>query len=205
MYNETPASQTFPDTSVILRGGRSYDPLTQEWDFTECLFYVSYAFEDNSISLFIYDNATRTYPLDPEYVKSLDRAKEILEMVDMEYPEVIDVDNFLKTFELFYQVAPQTVHVRTPISDINDSCDQCGDSNVDTLEFLYIPAVEGTDFPEGSIDLHWEYGCYGGKQIAGSYTDCHEKAMETLIRAKDAATSKKYRREVQKAIAGLKA
>lgn len=194
----------FPDTSVLLRGGRKQDPVTREWEFTECVFYLSYNFDDVSISIGIYDDSTRSYLLETEYVKSLDKAVEILKLVNADFPGKIKVKSLTSTFELFYRVAPHAVYVNTPISDTNHSCDQCGDYNVDTLNFLYVPALEGSKFKEGSVEIHWEYGCYGGTRIEGSYEDYKDSAIELLNRAKKLASKKSYRAKVQEAIAALK-
>lgn len=195
----------FPETSVVLRGYRKQDEETLEWEFTEAVFYLSYNFDDASISIGIYDNATRSYLLETEYVKSAERAIEILQMIDGDFPGKLDVETLTSKFELFFELAPQAVYIHTPVTDTNDTCDQCGDYNVDTLRFLYVPALEGTDFTEGSLDIHWEFGCYGGKMIEGSVEDYREIAVEMLGRAKSFASSKKYRREIQKAIVALNA
>lgn len=195
----------FHDTSVILSGSRKQDPVTYEWDFTEAIFYLGYNFDDASISLGIYDDASRSYLLETEYVKSADRAIEILQMVDTDFPGKLNVQKLSSKFELFFKVAENAVYIHTPVTDTNDTCDQCGDYNVDILRFLYVPALEGSEFSEGSLDIHWEYGCYGGKMLQGSYEDYREMAVEMLDRAKSFASSKKYRREIQKAIVALNA
>lgn len=204
-YNETPAYQMFPETSVVLRGYRKQDEETLEWEFTEAVFYLRYDFDDASISLGIYDNATRSYLLETEYAKSAEQAIETLQLIDADFPEKLDAKSLSSKFELFFKVAENAVYVNTPVTDTNDTCDQCGDYNVDTLRFLYVPALEGTEFSEGSLDIHWEYGCYGGKMIEGSVEDYREIAVEMLDRAKSFASSKKYRREIQKAIVALNA
>jgi hypothetical protein len=203
-FNSTPADKIFPDVAIVLSGDRKQDPVTREWDFTECIFYADYHFEDRSVSIGVFDDVTRTYLYETEYLHSVERAVAILEAIDVEYPGKINVKELTSSFKLFFLVAENAVGIDTPVTDFSASCEQCGDYNVDTLKFLYVPAVEGTLFKEGSIDLHWEYGCYGGTRIEGNYEDNYDAAKELLERAKSMASPKKYKREIQKAIVSLK-
>lgn len=202
-YIKTPADQIFPAVALVLSGDRKQDPKTREWDFTECIFYVDYHFDDRSISIGVFDDVTRSYLYETKYAKSLGEAVATIEAIDVEYPNKFSVRELSVAFDLFYRVAEHAVSVHTPVTDTSDSCDQCGDHNVDIMDFLYVPALEGSEFTEGSIALHWEYGCYGGTVVEGSYEDNVDQAREILQRAKSMASAKRYRKELQRALVSL--
>lgn len=203
-YNATPADKIFPSIAVILRGERKQDPETREWDFSECIFYADYLFGDKSISIGVFDDVTRSYLVETKYVKTLNEAVAMVQAIDMEYPGKIEVKKLVSKFKLFFRVCQNAVAISTPVTDTNDTCEQCNDSNVDTLDFLYVPALDGSSFKEGSLDIHWEYGCYGGTVIEGSSEMYLTEAYTLLKRAKSMASSKSYQLEIQKAIDSLR-
>lgn len=202
-YNSLPLDSLFPEQSVVLSGTRKQDPVTREWEFTECIFYLRFDFDDACISISVFDDVTRSYIYGTEYVTSLERAVSLLQEIDAAYPGHINVKKLTAKCKLFLRVAENAVSIKTPVSDYSDSCDQCGDYNVDILRFLYVPAVEGAKLREGSLDIHWDYGCYGGSMIQGSYEDYREQAEELLGRALSMASSKKYKKEIRRALNSL--
>lgn len=204
-YNSTPAEVTFPQQSLVLSGDRKQDPETREWEFTEVTFYLDYNFDDRSISIEVFDDVTRTSLVGREYIKNSADALAIIEAIDVQYPGKIKVAKLKKTFKLFFEVGVGAVAIDTPVTDTDYTCDQCGDYNVDTMKFLYVPGVKGTDFEEGSIELHWEYGCYGGLKVEGTYSDKADEAIEILNRAINAASKKSYKRKLREAVTALSA
>jgi hypothetical protein len=196
-YNDSPATTFFTDESVLLSGGREQDEVTREWTFTERVFYANYHFDDKSISLSIFDDVTRSYVLDPGYVKDYATAERLLRQVAKEYPKKIQVKSFLAKWKVFFAAMDGgAVAMGSRVTDFSESCDTCGDYNTDEFIFLYVPAVPGTALTEASLGLHWDFGCYGGMKISGVYEDVAESVTELALKMQD-STQDEYKDEVQ--------
>jgi hypothetical protein len=185
-YNDdSPATRFFTDQSIVLSGGREQDAVTREWTFTERIFYANYNFDDKSISLSIFDDEIRKYVLEPSYVKDYATAENLLRKIAAEYPKKVRVEDFLSKWKVFFTAMTDAVYVQSPITDTHNECGRCGDYNRDEFIFLYVPAVPGTALDEASLGVHWEYGCFGGIKISGTYEDEVEAVSELIQRMKE--------------------
>ena len=198
-YNDSPATSFFASESIILSGERVQDTLTYEWKFTEKILYTGFNFDDKSISISIFDDVTREYPLGPVYLKDYFTAESLLREIAMDYPEKVFPEQFLPKWAAFFKALEGSAFIHSNVTDTYDSCDQCGDYNVDVFGFLYVPAVPESGLTETSLCFHWEYGCFGGKEITGVYEDVSADVRETLGTMKQYALPK-YQHSVQAAL-----
>ena len=179
-YDDSPATKLFTSDAIVLSGGREQDPVTRQWTFTEKILYIDYNFASKAISISIHDDVTRAYLFGPLNATDYPQAKAILLDIEAEYPDMISSEDFLYDWETFFTAMDKSVWVEGDVTDYAESCEQCGDVNVDTFAFLYVPAVPGSRLNESSLCLHWEFGCFGGTKYAGTYDETVDDVRSLL-------------------------
>lgn len=180
-YNDSPFTNLFNDHSVVLSGGREQDEVTREWTFTEKIFYASYCLADKSISLSVFDDETREYLRGPVYVRTFHEAALFVKEIAAEFPKKIAVKKLLAEMELYFTaMSDSAAFVEGRVTEVNYSCDQCGDYNTDEFIFLYVPAVPDSKLTEASLGLHWKFGCFGGRKSSGVFEDVVDEVQEML-------------------------
>lgn len=186
-YDDSPATRLFTSDAIVLSGGREQDPVTLKWNFTERILYIDYNFASKDIALSIHDDVTRTYLLGPLYATSYEQAKAILLGIETEYPDMVSSDDFLPDWKTFFTAMDKAVWVEGNVTDYAEHCEQCGDMNVDTFAFLYVPVVPRSRLTESSLCLHWEFGCFGGTKYAGTYDETVDDVRSLLNQMKSKA------------------
>lgn len=199
-YEDTPATGLFRDHSVVLKGDRTQDEVTQEWTFTERILYMNYEFGSKSISFAIYDDEASEYFLDTVYVEDYVTAENLLKKITAEHPGRIDTEDYLPLWKVFFEAMKETMFIESPVTNVSGSCGTCGDYNRNEFIFLYVPAVPGTALEDPSLGLHWEFGCFGGEKIAGDYEEVYSKVSDLLIMMKSRALDE-YKKDVVEAMA----
>jgi hypothetical protein len=174
-YDDSPATRFFTDQMVLLSGGRKQDEVTHEWEFTERIFYANYDFESKSIGFSIFDDVIREYVLKQVWVEDYESAETLLMEVAKTYPGKVRTKDFLPKWKVFYTAMKDSVYIESQVTEVDGSCDTCGDYDRDEFIFLYVPAVPGTGLDQPSLALHWEFGCFGGTKFAGVYEDVVDK------------------------------
>lgn len=170
-YDDSPATSLFTSDAIVLSGGREQDAITRQWTFTERILYISYDFAGKSISIGIFDDVSRSYVLGLINATDYQQAESVLLGIEAEYPDTISSEDFLPDWKTFFTAMDKAVWIEGNVTDYAEDCEQCGDVNVDTFAFLYVPAVPGSALSESSLCLHWEFGCFGGTKYAGTYED----------------------------------
>lgn len=179
-YPESPVSRLLGNDSFLLSGGRFQDPETRKWNFTEVTMYVDYNAYEYGISLSIFDAAKHEYTLPVTRYESLAPLEAKLSEVLREYPRKFSKKKLLEKARVYFAGAGESLFLDDKVTDFQSSCEQCGDYNVDTYQFYYFPAVEGSFLSEASLELEWRYGCFGGQQINGSFEDKADEVLELL-------------------------
>lgn len=179
-YDDSPATKLFTSDAIVLSGGRKQDTVTRKWTFTERTLFVNYDFSGKYISISVFDDVSRAYVLGPVYATSYQQAKSVLMGLESEYPTKVDMVDYLSLWETFYAAMPETVWIEANVTDSTGTCDQCGDTNVDTFAFLYVPAVPGSELSESSLCLQWEFGCFGGTKFTGTYDETVDDVRSLL-------------------------
>lgn len=179
-YDDSPATKLFTSAATLLSGGREQDAVTRKWTFTEKIFYVNYDFATKSISLSIFDDVSRSYVLGPVNVTDFQQAKAMLLGIESEYPAKVVSKDYLSVWKTFFTAMDKAVWIDADVTDAFGTCDQCGDVNVDTFIFLYVPAVPDSKLRDSSLCLHWEFGCFGGTKFTGTYDETVDDVRSLL-------------------------
>lgn len=201
-YEDTPATGLFRDHSVVLSGDRTQDEVSREWSFTERILYINYGFADKSLSFAIYNDEAGEYLLDAVHVEDYETAEGLLKEIAAEYPGKIDMEDYLPLWKIFFEAIKEAVFIESPVTNVSGSCGTCGDYNRNEFIFLYVPAVPGSALADPSLGLHWEFGCFGGEKIAGTYEEVLTKVSDLLILMKSRALDE-YKKDVVEAMAVL--
>lgn len=195
-YTESPAARFFRDESFILAGGRFQDPKTREWTFTEISFYLNFAPYAHGIQMSIWDSEKREYEMEPTFFEEYVPMQEKLSEINAKYPGKIEVQNLLDKAHIYFEGIGESVYIEDKVTDEEADCEQCGDYNVDAFEFRYFPAVPNSFLEEASLDLHWQFGCYGGLKIHGTFDEKAQEALDTLNHMFSVA-SDEYQEEIK--------
>ena len=201
-YDDSPATRFFTDQSIVLSGGRKQDEVTREWEFTERILYINYLFNDQSISIGIFDDITRTYVRKTVYVKDYQTAECILKEIAKTYPGKVETKDFLPKWKVFYAAMKDSVCVESQVTDVDGSCGQCGDYESNEFIFLYVPAVPGTALNQSSLGLHWDFDCFGGVKHIGTYEDVVDDVKDLAERMESSA-EEKYKSKAGKVLKAL--
>lgn len=199
IYN-SPAADYFNEMNIVLAGKNTQDPVTREWDHGTTVFYLNPYIMDKSVNLGVYNDRLRKYEISG-YFDDFESLEEALRDVDAKYPDKIDVDDILPMYRVFFQAAPGVISVEDKIGE-DYECEYCG-INKDDFDFLLVPAVPGTPLSEASLNLHWEFGCFGGESVNGVFSEVKDEALDLLQRMRKSA-EKDYASSVKEAIRYLK-
>ena len=196
----SPAANYFNEMNIVLAGENTQDPETGEWDHGETNFYLSPYIMDKTVSLGVYNDRLHAYEV-TGYYDDFESLELVLRGVDTKYPGKINVDEILPMYRVFFQATPGVFSIEDKIGEDYD-CEYCG-VNIDAFHFLLVPAVPGTPLSEASLNLHWEFGCFGGEGVNGVFSEVKDDALDLLKRMK-AAAEKGYTASVKEAIRQLK-
>lgn len=198
-YTESPVSRILRDENIILAGDRFQDPQTRNWTFTEVTLYVDFNVYTHAIQMSIWDSEKREYELEPVLFGNHAPLQEKLSEINVKYPSKVKVQDILDKARIYFDGIGESVYIEDKVTDYEADCEQCGDYNVDNFTFQYFPSVAGSALKDASLDLHWNFGCYGGIKIHGPFDENAKKALETLYQMYDQA-DEEYLKEIQDAI-----
>lgn len=195
-YDDMPATRFFQDAAIVLSGDRRQDEETLKWEFTERILYLNHNFEDKSISIGIFDDVTCKYVMEVVYVKDYVTVERLLKQIAKDYPGKVKLKAFLAKAKVFFTAMEGAIAVESRVTDASGSCDGCGNYDTDEFIFLYVPAVPGSGLDEASLGLHWEFGCYGGRKIAGSYDEVAAE-VTNLVGPLEDSVQDEYKQSVE--------
>lgn len=198
-YTESPASRLFSGGSSLLAGGRFQDPETRKWTFTEVTLYVDFLMYDRGVELNIFNSETHEDELKTVRFRDIASLEEKLSDISSKYPGKVKVKPIMDKARIYFAGIEDAVCIDGKVTDDESSCEQCGDYNVDIYEFQFFPAVFGSVLKDASIDLHWQFGCYGGKALHGTFEDNGQEALDMLMHMLELA-SDEYKADIQQAI-----
>lgn len=198
-YAESPVSKLLSGSSALLSGGRFQDPETRKWTFTEVMLYVDFLMYDHGVELNIFNSETHEDELKTVRFADSVSLEEKLSDIASTYPGKVKIKPIMDKARAYFAGIGEAVYIESKVTDDESSCEQCGDYNVDTYEFHFFPAVPGSVLKEASLDLHWQFGCYGGKAIRGTFDDNAQEALDMLAHMLELALDE-YKPEIQNAI-----
>lgn len=89
--------------------------------------------------------------------------------------------NFYTHTTAFQALVPDSFIVDVDLADPDaeySECEACGSSDSNLVSAFYFPPVKAGG--EGSLAVHWEFGCYGGTTIAGTVSDVKGEVLDLL-------------------------
>lgn len=180
-YESTPATRYFKSSRINLSGERIYNDETESWDGGEVILWVNYHFDRQNVSLEVYDDAQNGYRTEVE-AEDFNTVVSTLQGLAEVYPDKkTSLDALLPAMKVFFQAIPGMFANEADVTNVDfGSCSRCGDYNVDKFYFIYVPAVPGTVLTEASLGLHWDFGCYGGREEAGTFDEVAEEVRQIL-------------------------
>lgn len=179
MDQMSPFSTMFDSRYFRLEGERWYDESKLRWGSNQTKLNVYFDPYGKRVNLCV--NA-------PNYVKKLDHMytdqeslETALRSLESEYPDSFSSLDLLQTTGIFFKAIECVVFLHGDVTKPTyDNCSQCGSMVRDDFEFMYAPAVPGTPLNKASLELYWEYGCYGGDSYAGAFDDYAPVVLERL-------------------------
>ncbi|MBC9705066.1 MAG: hypothetical protein H9W81_08830 [Enterococcus sp.] len=179
MYN-SPAMDFFTDMVFVVAGERTQDPETGQRDYTETILYINPHLDEKTVNIGLYDDPSHSYLINSN-PGSYASAETILRKIDSDYPGKIDMKAVLEMLRVFYTVAPGVRAIEDKVSLEMTDCENCG-TNVDEFFMVLVPSAADTPLTEASLNLHWEFGCFGGDAVNGVFSEVKDDAEQMLRR-----------------------
>lgn len=197
----SPAAEFFKDSALLVAGENTRDSVTREWSCNHTTLFIDPRLTLESLNVNIYDAGNRKDVVSAN-LTDYESAETLFLQINKDYPNKIELPKMLDMSRVFFEVLPNVCYVGEPVRGGLHNCEYCG-INDDEFQFLLVPASPGTALNEASLNLHWEYGCYGGTGVNGIFSDTKDDALDLLQQILSAA-DKEYRPAVKEAIGYLK-
>lgn len=195
-FADSPATRYFSDTAITLDDGVS-NSIDQPGGYERTL-YVRFDFTHGNLRLTIEEGEhdkeisrsdTRNYP----------DAEAVIRAIDKEYPGRIELDSFLPKVRSFFESLYRSYTSSGTVAEVNGYCGSCGTSGHNEFAFLFVPAVPDSPHDKASLNLSWDYGCYGGEALGGEFDEVRKPVLEMLYRMRVSA-GREAKREITKMI-----
>lgn len=104
--------------------------------------------------------------------------QELLNIAE-QYPGMVVTEALLSDWRKFFALEG-LVGMVADVQHVSNWCWNCDNYSTNSFSFLYCPVIPGAKLQEPSLYLHWEFGCDGGRKIAGSFDEVADE-MESML------------------------
>lgn len=176
---ENPALKLFNGDSALV--GQGFKKTAEGKSYESVLYFrVMYSFEKKCATFSLYDVRARSHAMELVHCHSFEEALAMLNLLAVDYPEKLKVQDFLPTLEIFFRAAPGITMLEKAIDDNGWQCNGCGMDSMERMYLFYTPAVPDTKLKHASLSLHWGCNCFDGFSHEGKLSDVKEDVLQSL-------------------------
>lgn len=140
--------------------------VTDDSPYRQVILWSDYNFQRQEVRLHITGPNVSTMREFGDYAAA---EKELLAVAE-QYPGMIVTEALLSSWKMFFALEG-LVSVVADVQPVSNWCWDCDNYSTNSFSFLYCPIISGASPKESSLYLHWEFGCDGGRKIAGLFDD----------------------------------